>query len=235
MRKKIVLGLAIITSIAIFGMNSCDKKKNVKLTSKNDTINWVLGENMARGFKETGIDIDKDIIIAAIENHLDGKESKIDDTTFAQLLQEITIMIYSNQEKKLVEATEKAKEQESVFFEQLKASDPDVKSTESGLHYKVIQQGEGQNAYMGGRVRFHYRASFADGRVFDQTYDVREPILTVLNNIFPGLQEGLMMMNAKSKYIFYIPSRLAFGHQGTTDVPPYSTVIYEVELLQVLK
>ena len=165
MRKKIVLGLAIITSIAIFGMNSCDKKKNVKLTSKNDTINWVLGENMARGFKETGIDIDKDIIIAAIENHLDGKESKIDDTTFAQLLQEITIMIYSNQEKKLVEATEKAKEQESVFFEQLKASDPDVKSTESGLHYKVIQQGEGQNAYMGGRVRFHYRASFADGTV----------------------------------------------------------------------
>ena len=122
-----------------------------------------------------------------------------------------------------------------VFFEQLKASDPDVKSTESGLHYKVIQQGEGQNAYMGGRVRFHYRASFADGRVFDQTYGVREPILTVLNNIFPGLQEGLMMMNAKSKYVFYIPSHLAFGHQGTTDVPPYSTVIYEVELLQVLQ
>ena len=234
MKKNFILGLSILTSIAIFGMNSCDKNKKVKLNTQKDSISWVLGENMARGLKETGLDIDKKIFLKAVENAFDGKESLLDDTTINKVLQEATMIIMTNQQNKIAEASESAKNNEAKYFEQLKANNPDVKHTESGLHYKVIKQGEGRKAFSGGRVRFHYKASLGDGKVFDQTYGVREPILTLTDNVFPGLQEGLQLMSAGSHYVFYIPSHLAFGPNGSDDVPPYTTVIYEIELIHVL-
>lgn len=234
-RKNLLLTLAVLTSIAIFGMNSCDKDKKVKLKSAKDTVSWVLGENMVRGFKETGIDIDKEVLLAAMEHCLDGKESMLDDSTYYRVLNDINMMIFVSQRQKSEEAATKAKEAEAEYFKQLKANDPDVRATESGLHYKVLKQGEGRNAFIGGRVRFHYKASYADGTVFDQTYGVRGPVVTVLNNVFPGLQEGLKMMNGGSHYILYIPSALAFGAEGTTDVPPHTLLIYEIELFDVME
>jgi FKBP-type peptidyl-prolyl cis-trans isomerase len=232
-RKNLVLAITVVASIAIFGMNSCDKKK-VKLSSKKDSISWVLGENIARGFKATEIDIDKKVLLKSIENCLDGKESALDDSSFTAILEEIRIMMMINERTKMQEASETAKKQEEVFFKQLKEKDPDVKVTTSGLHYKVLSNGSGRKPFNGCRVRFHYKASFADGTVFDQTYNVRKPILTVINNIFPGLSEGMKLMNEKSHFIFYIPNHLAFGGQGTEGVPPYSMVIYEIELFEVL-
>ncbi|MBO7200387.1 MAG: FKBP-type peptidyl-prolyl cis-trans isomerase [Bacteroidales bacterium] len=233
-RKNLILTLAVLTSIAIFGMNSCGKDKKVKLKSAKDTISWVLGENMARGFKETGIDIDNDVLLAAMERCLDGKEGMLDDSTYYRVLNDINMMIFVNQRQKAEEAAAKAQEAEAEYFKQLKANDPDVRVTESGLHYKVLKQGKGKKSFMGGRVRFHYKASYADGTVFDQTYGVRGPVVTVLNNVFPGLQEGLKMMNGGSHYILYIPNALAFGAEGTTDVPPYTLLVYEIELFDVM-
>lgn len=234
-RKNLILSLAIITSIAIFGMNSCDKHKKVKLTSAKDSISWVLGENMARGFKETGLDIDKDILMAAMESCLDGKEGMLDDTAYARVLNDINMMMFVNQRNKAEEAAKNAAAAEEEYLRNLKANDPNVQVTESGLHYKVIKQGEGRKSFMGGRVRFHYKASYTDGNVFDQTYGVRGPIVTVLNNIFPGLKEGLQLMNGGSHYIFYIPNALAFGAEGAPDIPPYTMLIYEVELFDVME
>ena len=234
MKKNFILGLSILTSIAIFGMNSCDKNKKVKLNTQKDSISWVLGENMAQGLKETGLDIDKKIFLKAVENVFDGKQGPLDDTTFNKVLQEAAIIMMTNQQNKIAKASETAKTNEAKFFEELKTNNPEVKSTESGLYYKVIKQGEGRKAFSGGRIRFHYKASLADGKVFDQTYGVREPILTLTDNVFPGLKEGLQLMSAGSHYIFYIPSQLAFGANGTEDVPPHSLVIYEIELIHDL-
>ena len=233
-RKNLILTLAVLTSIAIFGMNSCGKDKKVKLKSAKDTISWVLGENMARGFKETGLDIDKDILMAAMESCLDGKESMLDDTAYARVLNDINMMLFVSQRNKVEEAAKTAAAAEEEYLRNLKANDPDVRVTESGLHYKVIKQGKGRKSFMGGRVRFHYKASYTDGNVFDQTYGVRGPVVTVLNNVFPGLQEGLKMMNGGSYYILYIPNALAFGAEGTTDVRPYTLLVYEIELFDVM-
>lgn len=234
MKKNFILGLSILTSIAIFGMNSCDKNKKVKLNTQKDSISWVLGENMAQGLKETGLDIDKKIFLKAVENVFDGKQGPLDDTTFNKVLQEAAMIMITNQQNKMAETAETAMNNEAKYFKELKANNPDIKSTESGLCYKVVKQGEGRKAFSGGRVRFHYKASLADGKVFDQTYEVREPILTLTDNVFPGLQEGLKLMPAGSHYIFYIPSHLAFGPNGSEDVPPYTAVIYEIELIHVL-
>jgi len=233
-RKNLILTMAIFASIAIFGMNSCGKDKKVKLKSAKDTISGVLGENMARGFKETGIDIDKDVLLAAMEHCLDGKEGVLADSTYNRVLNDINMMIFVSQRQRAEQAAAKAQEAEAEYFKQLKANDPEVCATESGLHYKVLKQGKGKKSFMGGRVRFHYKASYADGTVFDQTYGVRGPVVTVLNNVFPGLQEGLKMMNGGSHYIFYVPSELAFGAEGTADVPPHTLLVYEIELFDVM-
>ena len=189
---------------------------------------------MGQGLKQSGLDIDKKTFLMAVENALDGKVGPMDDTTFNKVLQEAAMIMITNQQNKMAETAESAMNNEAKYFKELKANNPDIKSTESGLHYKVVKQGEGRKAFSGGRVRFHYKASLFDGKVFDQTYEVREPILTLTDNVFPGLQEGLKLMAAGSHYVFYIPNHLAFGPNGTEDVPPYTAVIYEIELIHVL-
>ena len=123
-RKNLILTLAVLTSIAIFGMNSCGKDKKDKLKSAKDTISWVLGENMARGFKETGIDIDNDVLLAAMERCLDGKEGMLDDSTYYRVLNDINMMIFVNQRQKAEEAAAKAQEAEAEYFKQLKLMTP---------------------------------------------------------------------------------------------------------------
>ena len=80
-------------------------------------------------------------------------------------------------------------------------------------------------------VEFDYKGSFTNGQVFDQTYGNREPIVHVIGEtLMPGLFEGLCMMRSGSHYRFYFPSEIAFGARGTEDIPPYTAVIYEVEV-----
>ena len=129
------------------------------------------------------------------------------------------------------------KDQQDEFFAKLEAENPNVKKHKSGFYYECLQAGKGPNAEFARRISFDYKGILMfTGEVFDQTYGQRPPIVTVLGNpMFPGLQDALQMMNAGSKYRFYFPYQLAFGERGTTSVPPYSPLIYEVELHEILK
>jgi FKBP-type peptidyl-prolyl cis-trans isomerase len=111
---------------------------------------------------------------------------------------------------------------------------PDVKTTSSGLQYKVLQEGQGVKPSARGEVEVHYKGSLINGTVFDSSYDRGEPITFLLNQVIPGWAEGVQLMSPGSKYEFYIPFELAYGQQGVPGViPPYSTLIFEVELLKV--
>ena len=110
-----------------------------------------------------------------------------------------------------------------------------VITTESGLQYEVIKMGKGKKPSATDRVKVHYHGTLIDGTVFDSSVDRGEPITFGLNQVIKGWTEGVQLMPVGSKFRFYIPQELGYGAQQAGNIPPYSTLIFEVELLDIEK
>ena len=108
-----------------------------------------------------------------------------------------------------------------------------VKVTDSGLQYEVIKMGKGKKPAATDRVKVHYHGTLIDGTVFDSSVERGEPIVFGLNQVIPGWTEGVQLMPVGSKFKFYIPQELGYGAQSAGTIPPYSTLIFEVELLGI--
>ncbi len=107
--------------------------------------------------------------------------------------------------------------------------------TESGLAYKVIEQGEGRACEEGATVRVNYEGKLMDGTEFDSSYDRGRPATFPLDSVIAGWQEGLKLMNVGGRYQFYVPQALGYGERGSgTNIPPYAALFFEVELLAAL-
>lgn len=110
-----------------------------------------------------------------------------------------------------------------------------VITTASGLQYEVIKMGKGQKPVATDKVKVHYHGTLIDGTVFDSSVDRGEPIVFGLNQVIKGWTEGVQLMPVGSKFRFYIPQELGYGAQQAGSIPPYSTLIFEVELLGIEK
>jgi len=106
----------------------------------------------------------------------------------------------------------------------------------SGLQFEVLAPGTGAKPLVTDEVTVHYKGTLTNGKQFDSSYDRGEPTSFALNQVIPGWTEGLQQMNIGSKYRFFIPYALAYGERGAgKDIPPYSTLIFEVELIKIGK
>ncbi|MDG1351140.1 MAG: FKBP-type peptidyl-prolyl cis-trans isomerase [Crocinitomicaceae bacterium] len=134
--------------------------------------------------------------------------------------------------KASIESTEK----EGLNFLKQNKSKKGVKTTLSGLQYKVIRKGKGMNPSASSRVRVNYKGSLLSGEVFDSSYERGTPTEFGLNQVIPGWTEGIQLMKPGSKFVFYIPQELAYGSNPDprSGIKPYSLLIFEVELLEIL-
>jgi FKBP-type peptidyl-prolyl cis-trans isomerase FklB len=111
-----------------------------------------------------------------------------------------------------------------------------VITTPSGLQYEIIKKGKGKKTPTATDVvKVHYHGTLINGTVFDSSVERNEPISFALTQVIPGWTEGLQLMTVGSKYKFYIPQELGYGSQQAGSIPPYSTLIFEVELLGIEK
>lgn len=110
-----------------------------------------------------------------------------------------------------------------------------VITTPSGLQYEVIKMGKGKKPVATDNVKVHYHGTLTNGTVFDSSVDRNEPITFGLTQVIAGWTEGLQLMPVGSKFKFYIPQQLGYGSQQAGSIPPYSTLIFEVELLGIEK
>lgn len=114
------------------------------------------------------------------------------------------------------------------------ATDSTYARTETGLKYMVVKEGTGAKPKADDTVLVHYTGKLLDGTVFDSSVERGEPISFPLNQVIKGWTEGLQLMREGGKYIFYIPTDLAYGAQGAPGaIPPYSDLVFEVELIKV--
>ncbi|MEN0003353.1 MAG: FKBP-type peptidyl-prolyl cis-trans isomerase [Bacteroidota bacterium] len=184
-----------------------------------DSVSYSLGVLMAGNLKKQGFDEIEAISFAkAIEAVMKGETPSIS-------VQEASQLVAEYQRKKLAG--------EGEDFLAKNAERPEVQVTESGLQYEVLKPSEGVKPTPSNKVKVHYHGTLIDGTVFDSSVDRGKPTSFGVTQVIQGWVEGLQLMPLGSKYKFYIPYQLAYGERGTRGIPPYSALIFEVELLEI--
>ncbi|MBU2978345.1 FKBP-type peptidyl-prolyl cis-trans isomerase [Alteromonas sp. C1M14] len=254
MRKSLVA----LSTIAALGLFACQPKTDdqskedmaAKETTTQDSAAvdmteeqkhaYAMGASMgifvtnrAKQQEQVGLPLDKD---ALKEGFLDAMNNETKFSTgdiqkFAQAGEEQ--LRAKQQEMASKAAEENIKIGEDYLAENAKKDG--VVVTDSGLQYEVLTEGTGKSPEATDTVKVHYHGTLIDGTVFDSSYERGEPVIFPLNRVIPGWTEGVQLMKEGAKYRFVIPADLAYGERSTGLITPNSTLIFEVELLEVVE
>lgn len=202
---------------------------NIKQLSEMDKLSYAWGMALGQQLRAMGVEkIEKADFDEAVDAAFNGKETKMSPDEANKLIQEYL------QELSAKKAAEIRAVGERFLAENSKKEG--VKVTASGLQYIVDKEGEGAQPSAEDEVTVHYTGKLLDGTVFDSSVSRGEPATFPLNRVIPGWTEGVQLMKEGGKYTFFIPSDLAYGPQGVPNaIPPHSTLIFEVELIKVVK
>ncbi len=205
---------------------------SVTLKNGSDSLSYILGRDIGAQLEQIEAEVNIDAFSAGVEQAMKGQPSEIDSAAadsirqaFAQRMQE------QLQQKQQQEAEQNQKESQSFLNNNKKQKG--VKTTSSGLQYKVLQKGNGVKPKSSDTVQVYYKGMLQGGQVIDSTVS-GTPASIALQSAIPGVAEGLQLMNEGAKYMFYLPPELAYGSQGLPpQIPPNSVLIFEMELVSV--
>ena len=241
MRKTIKLSLIAASVLALTACNQEAKKEQqaeVKLETEAQQQAYGIGASVGNFLnqdladkKELGIELDEALLKRGFEDALAGN-AKLDDEKIREVLTALDQNMRTKQEEKAKVEAEKSKAEGEKFLAE-NAKKEGVTVTESGLQYEVITEGEGEKPVATDVVKVHYKGTLLDGTEFDSSYSRNEPTTFPLNRVIPGWTEGLQLMPVGSKYKFTIPSELAYGERDLGKIPANSTLVFEVELLEI--
>lgn len=196
--------------------------------SESDKMSYAFGVQIAKGVTKQPLALDENMIHAGISDVLKKKSLKMNE----EEIQTALLALSKSQEQVKHENAENQKEIGRKFLEEfIKKNSAQV--TPKGSAYRVIKQGTGAKALNHQSVRLQYEGKLVDGTLFDSSKVRGKPAEFLIKNVMPGWQEILTMMPAGSHWEVVIPARLAYGESGNQLIPPNSTVIFDLELLEV--
>ena len=200
-----------------------------KLNNETDSLSYSIGLLVASFYKQQGIThINQNMVNKAISDKMNNSTTLLTEQQCNQVLMSYVEKVKG--EKALV-----AKKEGAAFLAENKTK-PGVITTASGLQYIVLQEGTGPKPSATDKVKCNYEGKLLDGTVFDGSVKQGHPIEFNVNGVIPGWTEALQLMNTGSKYRLFIPSSLAYGDQQMgQDIKPGSTLIFDVELLEIVK
>lgn len=194
-----------------------------------DKFSYALGLGIGHNLLSMGAkDINVEDFARAISTVLEGKEPEFSHKEAQEIVNKFFVEL---QQKANQENIENGK----IVLERNKTN-PKITTLPSGLQYEVLKEGSGKKPTANDRVQCHYEGSLVNGQVFDSSIKRGEPAVFGVNQVIPGWVEALQLMPEGSKWRLYIPYNLAYGENGAGDlIPPYSTLVFDVELLKVIE
>ncbi len=204
-----------------------------ELDTPEKRLSYTIGMDIGQSLAGQDMPLDIDILMQGLRASYSGEETLL---TQEEALAEREKFIEQRQQQLAEQRAEEAEinREEGEAFLAANAEKDGVEATDSGLQYRVIEPGDGASPGADDRVTVHYRGKLINGVEFDSSYAREEPATFGLNQVIPGWTEGLQLMREGAKYEFFIPSDLAYGEQGRPGpIGPNSTLIFEVELLEV--
>ena len=200
-----------------------------------DKNSYALGMSIAHNMMSSGsLSIEFDDFVAGVKAILTGSEPAVSFEEASELLNKYFAEIEAEQRAQ-AEAMSAAMKEEGEAYLKFNSEQEGVVVLPSGLQYKVLVEGSGKKPSATDKVKCHYEGTLLNGAKFDSSYDRNEPAVFGLNQVIPGWTEGVQLMSEGAKYEFVIPYNLAYGAHGAPGaIPPYATLKFVVELLEVL-
>ena len=204
------------------------------LPTQKERVSYMIGLDIAKTLAPIKGELDVDTVAKAISTSFAGGKPLLND---AQNLAVREAFGKKMQAKQLGDQQRVAakNQQDGDAFLAANGKKPGVKTTASGLQYQVLREGAGPKPTADDMVKVNYLGTTLDGTKFDSSYDRGTPAEFKLNQVVPGWMEGVQLMSVGSKYVLWVPGKLAYGERGTPGGPigPNATLKFEVELLSI--
>jgi FKBP-type peptidyl-prolyl cis-trans isomerase len=248
--KSLFIALLIIS--VGFNVNAQTNTKNLKTPAKKpvtatskgvikpvvfknnlDSASYALGLSVASSFKSGGLNaINYELFNKGLRDIFTQANPSL---TQEQAQEAINNLFKSFSKQREAEAMKQYASiiKEGTDFLAANKLKPGVKTTASGLQYEIITQGDGATPKASETFVVHYTGTLLNGTKFDSSVDRGQPLVMPLSDVIPGWTEGLQLMKVGSKYRFYIPYQLGYGERGSGAIPPYSTLVFDLELLGI--
>jgi FKBP-type peptidyl-prolyl cis-trans isomerase FklB len=234
--KHLILFISLALTVSpLFSQQKSPEQKSPQSKVDMDKVSYSIGlqigsnlQKQEEALKKQNVQINTDALVNGLKDALAGKPQLTTDQVRATLT-----AFEQDMTQKQQAAGEKNKADGEKFLTENKKKEG-VKTTASGLQYKVIKEGNGPQPKEADTVVANYRGTLIDGTEFDSSYKRGQPATFPLNRVIKGWTEGLQLMKVDSKYQFFIPANLAYGSQQMgPDIGPNSTLIFDVELVGI--
>lgn len=234
-----VLKSGSLAAAMLITASGCSAENEASLDTEEKKLSYSMGTIFAERIGQDMQDLDTDAFVAGIIDGLEGNEKQLSE-------EEIQASIQDYQKRMQQEMANKARNQggqqqgnaaenleKSEAFLEENAKRDEVTTTESGLQYEVLEEGDGESPDADDRVTVHYTGMLTDETVFDSSRKRGEPTTFGLQQVIPGWTEGLQLMQEGDRYKLYIPPELAYGENAPSSIGPNQALIFDVELIEV--
>ena len=221
-------------AIAMLLMSAAQAQDKPDLSNPRQRTSYALGMSVGSNLKQQNMELDAGAFAAGIVDSLENKPA-LTAEEMRQTLISLQQDLEAKAEVKARKYGDGAKNlKDGEAFLAANAAKDGVKTTASGLQYKILKSGAGESPKASDTVKVHYHGTLIDGTVFDSSVDRGEPVSFPLDGVIAGWTEGLQMMKVGGKWQLFVPSKLAYGEQArSAEIGPNSTLVFEVELLGI--
>ncbi|MDR1446968.1 MAG: FKBP-type peptidyl-prolyl cis-trans isomerase [Treponema sp.] len=221
----------LVFLLSIFAAGSLSAEgiaEDVRAAEQKSDTGYAFGMVIAEDLVKTGLELDYHSVYEGLRAVMKKEDTRIS-------MDNAIRMVQSAFQEAMAKQAAEARTTETAWLEENGAKEG-VISTETGLQYQMLTEGEGEQPGPMSIVKVNYEGTLTDGTVFDSSWERGEPVEFPLEAVIPGWAEGIQMMKTGGTSLLFIPSSLAYGSQGAGQViPPYSTLIFKVELLEIVK
>jgi FKBP-type peptidyl-prolyl cis-trans isomerase FklB len=228
--KRLIYTTFLASGLLLAASVQAAAEAELDLDAPSNKVSYAIGLNIGMNLKAQGFEVDPNVIAKGVKDAFGGRPELSQEEARTAIV-EYQQNIQAKMQAKL-QAESKANREAGAAFLAENAKKEGVKTTASGLQYKVLFEGRGEVPKADHTVTVNYRGTLIDGTEFDSSYSRNQPATFGVRGVIPGWTEALLMMRVGARWQLFIPADLAYGDQQRGEfIKPGSTLIFEIELL----